>query len=970
MWKVALISFLCVFLFAGIMAFQDMMNRFQRENALRESGNWFVATEKQSRLISEHAYFDGEGKMTTRSSAYHTTKSGEEAAGVIGTADRAFFQLSGFAPEEGRMPEKPDEVAVTRSGLSNLACSFAAGQEITLAYDTGEQTTDGRPVLRFKRVTVTGILPSYRKNWIDEIEFPDFFMTESGLESLDVTEDGETYYFYSLERGHMDVAAGRLFSALEDAHMKQGEYDLLIYNSASYDVTMWGSEDMYGLAMVFCAILGGMSLVYLFSGCLYDRRSIYFRYLELGLSRRQLRAMIAVEWTVVFIPLACAALCTAFAVAGIGAGILSKKYGISNIFYLSGHTLCMTFFFTFGVFLLVLLWCCLGFRAKNLHEMSGKLPVRKLKRLHRDRDARYTGMALFQKRRGRLYPGRSVVKILFMAASFSIVLYMSVLWEARYRENAAVRGRADIEGRDWMECGGTEGGNGYIIDQDGRLTSGTILMDKTLSQREKEERIHEIIPYTGRSEEPTTLWSGMPKEERKKFEDIPGVRRVAGETAAWDMKLWWRDAWHSHFRNNIFIKEELEGLYTGILKSERDIAALGENPVVEGEYDKAYTVIPKDVSMYQYDIYGLEKSEETDRALRASGSGYDSDAFWAGEQCVLFALSLEDIAGWEHEETGDGEQDTLQGVLLYDEEREEYRFQGREGSKYQYSFSENTIHSGESIQILDSEKKELLSARVVVGTDAKCCRNIQKSVPQMDLEDSAYEDFLLENNGGYQLFCSENMMKKLAEKVDKPLTYHRLNIWLKEGAGRKKAEKCVTDILSKNDWEYTSNLEKKNTVKKALDRQRMISAAVILLVAGCYFFLMINMERREMEQIRGQIQLFLQQGMWKRDILKARVQYHLREYLWVLLSVPLCCVWQGIGRVSALVREAKEDRYSALDMVSMVREVLADWSHSLTDVWLWGIFFLSATAAVLAVVSAERRYMKKLKLFAVQRHCD
>ena len=36
MWKVALLSFLCVFLFGGIMIFQDVMNRFQRENALKE----------------------------------------------------------------------------------------------------------------------------------------------------------------------------------------------------------------------------------------------------------------------------------------------------------------------------------------------------------------------------------------------------------------------------------------------------------------------------------------------------------------------------------------------------------------------------------------------------------------------------------------------------------------------------------------------------------------------------------------------------------------------------------------------------------------------------------------------------------------------------------------------------------------------------------------------------------------------
>jgi len=960
MWKVVLLSFLCVVLFGGIMIFQDVMNRFQREIAIKEGGDWFVASKEKSGLIREHAYFDREGSMAVGTSAYHFTGAGYTEAGKIGWADKVFFNQSNMELTEGRMPETAEEIAVTREGLSNMAAGFSAGQEITLHY-ARKIGPDGKPEIQSKQVKITGILPSYRDNWVDDIAFPDFFFTEEGVQSLDTEVREQAYYFYSLGEGHMDVDGTRLFKAVGDLLAGEGQHDALIYNRASYDVTMWGSQGMYDMAMVLCAILGSMSLIYLFSGYLHDRRSIYFRYLELGLTRGQLRGMVAMEWGVAFFPAACAALICSMIFMGICAEFLSGRYDISGIFYVSGRSMAMILIFTFGVFLLVLLWCCLGFRVKGLHEMTGQMPLKRLRHLWRKGDETCGGLALFQRRRGRMYPGRRAVRTFFTAVALSIVLYMSFLWEERYREDCVAGREADIVAGCEFD-GGSSVSTGFMSDDEGRLDNKYAEKDPTLSQEEKEERRCEIPGRTFITVADGTLSSGMSWKQRETLKKIPGVQRVVGEAVAFDMKLTWDNALHSDFRNNLYIWEELAGFFTG------------ENAsgLAPGEYNKAYAMIPDDLSLYKYTVYGLEKSEEVDRELSAAGREYDSEAFWSGNQGILFALQAEpDFSGEEEGETWgeeSSEERVPQGILFYDRKRKAYRFQGKEGEDYRYSFEENSIRSGEEIQILDSRKRELASAKVVVSSDRDCYRRILESVAQMYSEDGNENEFSSVGvTGGYRFIGSRNMMKRIQKEAGKPLTDHRINIWLEDGADRAAAEKKVTKILSQSNWEYRSNVETKDTARGAFKRQRMISIAVIVLVSCCYFFIMQTMERREMDQMRGRLQLLLQQGACRRDILRVRGISHVRGYLWGVLAIPLYCIWQGIGRWSSYLQSAYEEEGSlegqGIGFAAFGRELLADWGDYLGNVWQWGIFILFILGAAAFTLLAEWRYLRKLKLY-------
>ncbi|RKI43432.1 ABC transporter permease [bacterium D16-51] len=940
-WKVALISFLCVFLFGGIMIFQDVMNRFQRENALKESGNWFVASEEKSELIREHAYFEKEGVMAVRTTA--------KEAGNLGFADQSFFEQSNIKLYEGRLPEAENEVAVTRQALSSLGASLEVGQKLTLDYDTQKVSKDGEPVYASKEVVVSGVLASYTRNWVNDIVFPEVFFTEKGLESLNVKWEAERHYFYSLKSEQINVDGGQFFEKLVDMISKHGEYNVLTYNWASYDVTMWGTQDMYYMAMVLCALLGSMSLVYLFSGCLHDRRSIYFRYLELGLTKGQLREMVGLEWAAVFLPTACAALVSSVLLTGVGAKILSAKYKIPNIFYLSSRSLLWIILFTFGVFLLVFLWCCLGFRIKGLHEMTGQIPIKRIRHLRRRGDGCFGGLVLFQKRRGRMYPGKTVVRSLFTVVALSIILYMGMLWRDRYRDNQNAAAMADIIGA--VNWSGNGAGGMMVIDEKGRLAyNGKILEDETVSEEVKEEKRCEVRiaePIASEDYVPVVLSDGLTEKQREKIERIQGVRMVAGETVAADMKLDWKNSRDSGFRHNHYIQDFLASSFSTLAENQSQLA--------EGEYNKAFAWIPDDLSCYEYSVYGLEKDSEVDRELHSCLKGFDSKAFWAGKQGILFALPDDSSL----EEEGSKE---LEGVLSYDEEKKLYRFQGKEGQKYQYSFKENTLHTGDKIQILDSGEKELLSARVVVSGNRDCYRRILESVSKIYDGDGYYN--LYSNvgyRGGYYFICSRNMMEKLAAKQGKNLSFHNLSVWFEEGEDLYQAEKQVAELFSEYGCEYQSTGEYKSSVKEDLERQRIISAVVIILTACCYFFIMQTMERKEMEQMEGQLRLLLCQGAWKQNILKVRAFFHGRGYLWGILSIPLCCLWDGIGEWNRLL-QAYEDTEAEMDAAVFLKQFIAGWQDRIQDIWLWGIFVLFIIIAVLFLLAAEWQYLKKLKL--------
>lgn len=230
-----------------------------------------------------------------------------------------------------------------------------------------------------------------------------------------------------------------------------------------------------------------------------------------------------------------------------------------------------------------------------------------------------------------MYPGKAVVRVLFTVVALSIVLYMGLLWRGRYLENCSAVAMADIIGG--VRCSGGGSGALMILDNNGRLAyNKEILENSTVSEEVKEEKRCEVkqIEPIALEDYGATLSSGFIEEQKEKMQKIQGIQDVKEISFACDMKLDWDNNENSEFRINQYIEDELSGSF----------ALLKENTsqVAEGEYNKAFAMIPNDLACYEYVFYGLEESEATDRELCQCGKAFDSAAFWAGEQGILFAI--------------------------------------------------------------------------------------------------------------------------------------------------------------------------------------------------------------------------------------------------------------------------------------------------------------------------------------------
>ncbi|MDE6568291.1 MAG: hypothetical protein K2K70_11250, partial [Lachnospiraceae bacterium] len=439
MWKVALISFLCVFLFVGIMVFQDCMNQFQREIAFLESGEWIVSTEGESRCLEENVWVDGYGTTLVRTSLCNVPRDGDMSRareeGPVGVADDSFIQLSNIVLYAGKMPEQGDEIALTQHVLSDMGCSYELGQMLSLAYIKGYDDM-GNPIFGDVCYKLVGILENYTANWVLPGELPEFFVTMEGLEQIHVPKKDQQRCYYYLNQAQRDITGESFYRDMKEVLKKQGEDHLvysLVYNENAYDVTMWGSQTMYLVMMCLCGILGAMSLIYLFLMCCNNRRPYYFKLRELGAGSGQVREMVCIEWSSVFIPAACIAMIVAGVISAFVAAMISRHFGIPFVFRLTEKSIRMILIFTLGVFLLVMLWSCLFFRIKDLHQMTGMIPPKRLKYMYRKRDRGKNPVRVFQIRRKRAEPGKNIAQILFLIATMTIFLYSVTMIQSASR---------------------------------------------------------------------------------------------------------------------------------------------------------------------------------------------------------------------------------------------------------------------------------------------------------------------------------------------------------------------------------------------------------------------------------------------------------------------------------------------------------------------------------------------------------
>lgn len=972
MWKVALISFCCVFLFAGIMIFQDCMNRFQRENAFLESGEWIISTGEKSRCLEEHAWADGYGTTLVRTDMCGQPRDmnmvNAKGHGPVGVVDEEFIHLSNIVLYSGKMPEQANEIAMTQHVLSAMGHSFELGQTLSLAYIKGYNEL-GEPIYGFVKYKLTGILENYTSDWVLSGELPEYFVTTEGLESIQgVEKEDQQRYWYYLNRAQRDINGEEYFKSMKSLCKKQGEDRLLfdmVYNSNAYDVTMWGSHNLYLVMMSLCGILGSMSLIYLFLMCCNNRRPYYFKLRELGASTGQVRGMVCMEWSGVFVPAAVVGIITAGVVSLVAAAVISRHFGIPFVFHVTGDSLWMILLFTVGVFFLVMLWSCLLFRVKDLHQMTGMISMGRLKHMYRKRDGQKKPISLFQIRRQRAESGKNVAQILFTIATMTIFLYS--LWAIRSAYHT------------WQESEVQPDIYAYIRGEETTMKSDGILWHENPYHLESNQINKNLTVIKG-----VSVGNGISMDVVSELMDISGVKQVSGTASDNQIGFVWDGMKDSGFLKDWYVKSWIESDMKNIAHmmkySGADIQEWQEE--WHGLYNQTFAEIPNAAEHSEYfgeNMIGLARTAERDQLLqKLMGKEFRSNDFWSGKQSILFLHNYKGSDDWTFDDTpiDSPARKPLQGILNIDNQNRTF-FYGKWGEEYPYHFEENTIKTGDSLQI----HHELLADENAFHTEVICCDNTKLfselmrdpaisgnvesylyDVSQLSwLEDS---EELLTSGGSVQLLTSEIMLKQLAQSIGKDFTYRSIQIDMKKGVNRKKVEASVADILSRHEGKeisFNSYMGEKTQERRRFYRQFIMFGVILILTGSVYLFINRSMQNKSMEVVRKQLQQFLQCGCSRDDLIRFYTVLRIREGIWALAGIPLCMLVLVVVKGITYWKKTQggEVVFERAELQSQCINMIRDY---LNQPFEWILFLGFLVLAVWFGIRGQARYLRKLEM--------
>lgn len=996
LWKVAVISFLCVFLFAGIMIFQDCMNRFQRENAFLRSGEWILSTEEKADFISEHAWIDYYGETTVRAIGCSNPQNADNIReeGYIGTVDGNFQKLSHLELHSGRMPQKEDEIAITQHVLSDMGVSYQLGQKINFQYTDGTINKNGQVVYYDICYTLSGILKNYTGSWEEMGGLPEFFVVPGGLNQITHFTEDFKRYFYHLDRQQYDINSLNFYHAMAKLADNEGDgfYDI-VYNAKSYNLTMWGNRSIYLVMMTLCGLLGSMSLIYLFLMCCNSRRPYYFKLRELGAGSGQVRAMLCLEWGAVFMPSALVGIVAACIFSVVLAAVVSGWFGIPFVFHLTGESIGLIFLYTFGVFIVVMAWCCLFFRVKGLYEMTGQIPVRRLRHLIRRRDGSRDLISLFLRRQKRAEPGRAAAQIIFTVVTMTIFIYGLYMIQKAYRQYYVSESRSDMIATIPLE-GERTGGTGQIFkhSSDG---------DKRYCKLEKNEVASDIQINVKNNRADYGMDNGIVRQIGR----IDGIANVSGIVRSGEYYLKWEGQQDSIFRRNWYLHTYVDSLIRGAADFLEENNTESED--AWKEYNRIYAYIPNGCwwddaipydrnhlgSIYRETLYGIQKTAKTDRLLRKElGEKFHSEEFWLGEQSLLFAVAPTE----ESEELSDPDlrwdsafKQPLQGKLAYDRKRGKYRFSAQKGAEYVYDYTENTIQTGDKIKICKkellvkdnqdggnlagkgrkqaetrignqkAETLEMAETKILLLTDPKIFQELCTVLmdPAIGMTNSL--------EGGYHLFTSETLLQEIAKKQGTSSRYDCLSIDMQDGADIRETEARVADLLSQagdeEDLFYVNNIQSKKEARNYFYRSLGMFGVVIVLTGAVYIFICQSMQRKSMDLSRKRLQLFLQGGCGRENLMRGYGLARLREGAWGLVGIPVCLLatvaGEVIGAVQGYRRENTEPDWEALG--NSIQETVAGFGDG-TGIWL--VFAAFWILCNLLCLWSMKKYFGRLQL--------
>ena len=179
----------------GILLFQENMYNWQIANAKKHFGDWFVmdivSEDTQNAVLASFPYLD---KAVTAKSVNEVYDEYEESTGImVGNMSGEFVEHNNITVEQGRMPEKTDEIAVEWNSLLKLNQSYNIGDSIELIFVDSKSETG----YTTRNYTLSGILTSYTNVWVNGKVLPGVIMCEEELDNIKRSE--RIIYCYPLK---------------------------------------------------------------------------------------------------------------------------------------------------------------------------------------------------------------------------------------------------------------------------------------------------------------------------------------------------------------------------------------------------------------------------------------------------------------------------------------------------------------------------------------------------------------------------------------------------------------------------------------------------------------------------------------------------------------------------------------------------------------------------------------------------
>ena len=264
----------------GILLFQENMYNWQIANAKKHFGDWFVmdivSEDTQNAVLASFPYLD---KAVTAKSVNEVYDEYEESTGImVGNMSGEFVEHNNITVEQGRMPEKTDEIAVEWNSLLKLNQSYNIGDSIELIFVDSKSETG----YTTRNYTLSGILTSYTNVWVNGKVLPGVIMCEEELDNIKRSE--RIIYCYPLKSFVKEDDYRLIYNRIcDDAKSRRVGY----FNEAVYEIKPWGNQFLYQYMYVLVMIIGIASITYQMLSYNKSRKNVRDIQKQLGAGRGQ-----------------------------------------------------------------------------------------------------------------------------------------------------------------------------------------------------------------------------------------------------------------------------------------------------------------------------------------------------------------------------------------------------------------------------------------------------------------------------------------------------------------------------------------------------------------------------------------------------------------------------------------------------------------------------------------------------------